>query len=91
MIQLRRVVGVSMLPTYKTGQLVVLSPLVKPRIGSVVIAIQGGKEVLKRVQSIDHNLHFELIGDNLQHSTDSRHYGKVHINKIIGVVIWPKR
>jgi phage repressor protein C with HTH and peptisase S24 domain len=90
MIQLRRVVGDSMLPAYKNGQLVIASYFHKPKVGYVVVAVQNGREVLKRVVAIDSNHMVELIGDNKLHSTDSRHYGKVPIRKVLGVVVWPK-
>lgn len=91
MIQLRRVVGDSMSPTYKQGQIVIVSLLKKPALHSVVIAVQGGREVMKRVVGIDTNLMVDLRGDNTEHSTDSRQLGRVHVRKILGVVIWPKR
>ena len=89
MIYFRRVVGDSMHPAYKDGQLVVVSHFKKPVKGSTVIAVQNGKEVMKRIESIDSNQMVELRGDNTEHSTDSRKYGKIPKRHILGVVIWP--
>ncbi len=32
--------------------------------------------------------HFFLLGDNLNESLDSRHYGPIHLNQISGKVLW---
>lgn len=60
---IRRVVGASMEPTFKAGQLVVASSLLKPKVGRVIIAESDGKEVIKRVISIDDDK-LKLSGDN---------------------------
>lgn len=91
MIQVRRVVGNSMLPAYKNGQYVIVSHFKKPSVGAVVIAVQNGKEVMKRVLSIDKNSMLDVRGDNQDQSTDSRQLGKVPMRKVLGVVVWPKR
>ena len=91
MITPRRVVGNSMYPTYKNGQIIILSPLKKAKVGSVVMAVQNKREVLKRVVKITNNHMVELRGDNAAASTDSRTLGPVTMNAILGVVIWPKK
>ena len=90
MIYIRRVTGNSMLPAYKHRSLVAVSNFRKPVKGSVVIAVQNGREVMKRVESIDVHHMVELRGDNSEHSTDSRHHGKIPMRMILGVVVWPK-
>jgi nickel-type superoxide dismutase maturation protease len=91
MITLRRVVGNSMYPTYKNGQVVVVSPLKKAKVGSVVMAVQNKREVMKRIVKITNDHMVELRGDNAEESTDSRTLGPVTMNAILGVVVWPKR
>lgn len=90
MFKLRRVVGDSMLPTLRPGQLVIATRWVRLSPGSIVIAPLGGREVIKRVKSVKAQ-GIELIGDNLEASTDSRVYGLVDPRSVIGVVIWPRR
>ncbi len=91
MISVRRVTGNSMYPTYKNRQVILVSPLKKAKVGSVVMAVQGKREVLKRIVKITNNHMVELRGDNPAESTDSRTLGPVTMNAILGVVIWPKR
>lgn len=90
MIYIRRVNGNSMLPTYKNRQVVIVSHIKKPYVGCVVVAVQNGKEVMKRIESIDKNKMIELRGDNPDYSTDSRQHGKIPMRMVLGVVIWPK-
>jgi nickel-type superoxide dismutase maturation protease len=85
MLYIRRVVGESMLPTLKPGKLVI-AVRKKPKVGDIVIAKVGDREVIKRVVSITEQ-GFELRGDNALHSTDSRKYGLVDSNSIIAAVV----
>jgi type IV secretory pathway protease TraF len=80
-----------MLPAYKNKQIIIVSPLVTPNVGSVVIAVMGGREVLKRITAIHKNHMYELLGDNQNESTDSRQYGLVPRTSILSVVVWPKK
>ena len=90
MIFLRRVVGNSMYPTLKEGQIVWSSPFKTPKVGDVVIAVQKDREVIKRIESITDDWQVKLLGDNQQSSTDSRQLGSIPKRNIQGVVIWPK-
>ncbi len=84
---LRRVKGPSMLPTYREGAVVMISNLIKPRIGSIVVARLASEEVIKRVRSITEAGKFYLVGDNHAESVDSREYGPVSRSDILGVVL----
>lgn len=84
---LRRVQGPSMLPTYREGAVVVVSNLMRPRVGSVVVANLASEEVIKRVRSVTEAGKFYLVGDNHAQSIDSREYGPVKRSDIIGVVL----
>lgn len=87
MIVVRRVLGHSMEPTLRGGDLVVISTSHEVRPGSIVMARIRGREVIKRVAAIDSE-GYSLRGDNLSSSTDSRDYGFVHSQAILGAMIW---
>lgn len=82
---IRRIRGRSMTPTLEPGQIVVgwRRPL---RSGDIVLARQAGREVVKRIKSIDDNKIY-LVGDNSDESQDSRHYGPVDFSDIIGSIM----
>lgn len=80
---IRRVLGDSMLPTLKEGQIVIAKNK-KYKIGDVVIARLEGREVIKRVQSLSPKL--ILKGDN----KNSAVYDDVSESDIVGTVLWPK-
>lgn len=84
MIYIRRVIGESMVPTLYERD-IVLAVKKRPKQGNIVIAKVGDREVIKRVQSVSPTSLF-LIGDNAAASTDSRSYGKVPIDSLLGVV-----
>jgi type IV secretory pathway protease TraF len=71
-------------PTLSEGA-IVLARRKKPQKGDIVIARAQGREVIKRVAHIS-PAQLYLLGDNSAHSTDSRQYGPVTNNDIIGVV-----
>ncbi len=85
----RRVLGKSMLPTLKPGQLVLAIKDKNPAESDIVIAKLDGREVVKRITAVNNGQYF-LIGDNRQASTDSRHKGPVTNNAMLGRVIWPR-
>lgn len=86
---LRRVVGISMSPKLNSGQLLVATALYR-RVhpGQVVIISHDGKQKVKRVERVTDNEVF-VIGDNLNASTDSRHFGWLPKQSIVGRVVWP--
>lgn len=85
MILVRRVGGSSMKPTLEPGSLVVA--LKRPtKVGDIVIARRGNKDIIKRVKRVDGNSHY-LIGDNSEESTDSRHYGNIAKSDILGTIM----
>lgn len=89
MIILRRVVGESMLPGLRPGQLVVgwrLARLIRP--GMVVIVRHNGLEKIKRVAGVV-PAGLNLRGDNPLASTDSRDFGPVPHGAVIAKVVWP--
>jgi len=92
LVFIRRVVGKSMAPRLSSGRLVLATPLkrrLKP--GQVVILEHHGKEKIKRIERIDPAKgHLFVIGDNLDASSDSRHFGWITQKSVRGRVIWPR-
>ncbi|MEI9914356.1 MAG: S24 family peptidase [Candidatus Saccharibacteria bacterium] len=88
LLVVRRVVGSSMLPTLKPGQIVIG---IRPRIieGRLVIAVHKDKEIVKRLTKIDGNKIY-IIGDNPDQSSDSRNFGWINKNQLLASVIWPR-
>ena len=80
-----------MAPTLKPGQDIISFNWAylgrKPKIGDLVVVKINGKEIVKRVQKIQGDQVF-VQGDNLYLSTDSRHFGKVKMDQIIGKVVY---
>lgn len=88
---LRRIQGSSMLPTYRSGAVILVTSLKKPKVGSVVVAVLASQEVVKRVRSVTEAGKFYLEGDNHAESVDSREYGPVSRSDILGVVLSLRR
>lgn len=85
---LYRVSGDSMLPTYKTGDVLVGARWGRPRNGAVVVA-QFGKPLVKRVIRTEPDGRLWLQGDNSAASTDSREFGAVD-PKVVEAIILAK-
>lgn len=84
---LRRVVGISMTPTLYPGQVVYIRRwFYKPQINDIVMVRHGGLEKIKRVTRIEAGGLY-ITGDNPQASTDSRQFGLVPLQSVLGKVI----
>jgi len=86
MIQIRRVVGPSMMPAFRPGAIVLGLTWLRPKAGSVVVAEHGGLELIKRVSRLGPEGAY-LFGDNAAQSTDSRTYGWFAPASIRSVII----
>jgi len=87
---IRRIVGDSMSPHLRPGQLVLATRMFKQlRSGEVFIFYHQGMEKIKRLEFKEDNKLF-FIGDNLAFSQDSRHFGYVDRRQVLGKVIWPR-
>jgi nickel-type superoxide dismutase maturation protease len=78
---LYRVAGDSMLPTYRPGDTLLGLRWFTPRPGQVVVAVESGRPLVKRIIAIEASA-VTLAGDNPAASTDSRHFGPVHKNQL---------
>ena len=90
MLLVRRVVGTSMQPTLTSGQVVIGSKIIKPRIGSIIIFTHLGREKIKRISAI-RGKDVTVVGDNRQESDDSRSYGPIKTSDVKAVIIWPRQ
>lgn len=91
MLIIRRVEGLSMLPAYAHGKIVVGWRFRRPRVGDVVIARHHKIELIKRVSDLQDGQVY-LLGDNAGASTDSRQFGWLPAASVIAVVIsWRKQ
>lgn len=86
---MRRVVGKSMWPVLAPTQIVFAIPKPHYKEEDVVVIWHNGTEKIKRVRTVQGN-YFELRGDNPSKSTDSRQFGLVERQAIVGKVIWPR-
>ena len=87
-----RVVGTSMEKTLKEGDLITYKKLnpknIDLEIGDIVVASHPktkNKLIIKRIHGIFQNK-FDLRGDNSLSSTDSREFGLIELDLIIGKV-----
>lgn len=79
-----------MQPTLNNNDVVLIEPTDNIAVGDIVLAQHPYKQsvrMLKRVDNIDENGRFSLVGDNPQESTDSRTFGTVSIEYIYGKAV----
>ncbi|MBI3033802.1 S26 family signal peptidase [Candidatus Woesearchaeota archaeon] len=73
-------------PAFRQGERVLLFKTRKVKIGDVIVFSNPGMDCIKRVCAINGDSLF-VEGDNKLHSTDSRDYGAVRKEQVIGKVI----
>ena len=57
--------------------------------GDIIIFFHDGREKIKRIQTLENNKIY-VLGDHKEESTDSRHFGVIDTNQVIGKVWWPR-
>ena len=83
-----RVLDRSMLPTLPPGVEVLVDPRATPRAGDVVVARHPREAliIVKRVHGLSADGRLMLQGDNAAASSDSRAFGPVARDAVLGVV-----
>ena len=83
----------SMEPTVKAGDYVLVNKLAyifgKPSKGDIVV-LKHPKEkdrfLIKRISRVTNSDEYYIVGDNKDYSQDSRHFGSIKKNSIVGKV-----
>ncbi len=79
-----------MIPNLAPGTIVLVNKLSylfrNPSVGDIVVLNKENKSLIKRINKVKNNLYF-VKGDNVEKSTDSRHFGWVEKKEIIGKVL----
>ena len=78
-----------MSPTLADGAAVLIEPRAKLAIGDIVLAkhpYKSSVNILKRITEVDDDGRYTLTGDNASESTDSRTFGSVSGDAVIGRV-----
>ncbi len=82
-----------MVPTLEPGDRLLIAKL-KINIGDLVVIRDSNiveLDLVKRVKNISEEngvIFYEVIGDNLNFSTDSRHFGSISSDHIVGKVVY---
>lgn len=77
-------------PTLKDGEVVLVDRNAGIEVGDIVVAkhpIEQNSELIKRIGRINEQGNYFLVGDNLENSNDSRHFGAVTKEYIKGKVV----
>ena len=82
-----------MFPLLQPGNEILIDPYAykksPPKLNDIVVTKHPQKPeiiIVKRVTAIDGKINYFLTGDNLADSTDSRHWGSVKSQDILGKV-----
>ena len=78
-----------MLPALRPGQLVMAFKSQRMKPGDVVILRHNGIEKVKRIHTLTAEGAY-VLGDNQRESTDSRQFGVIPLEDILGKVVMPR-
>jgi nickel-type superoxide dismutase maturation protease len=84
-----RIEGDSMLPTFKNGDEILVSITKTFSVGDVVYTkhpFKSSLKIIKRISKFEDDGSVFILGDNLADSTDSRTFGAIPKDNIIGKV-----
>ena len=76
-------------PILLSGQLIIGSSLLSKKVNRVVIFNHKNLDKIKLISRIRDDKYF-VLGANLKNSTDSRHFGWINEDQIIGVMVYPR-
>ncbi len=76
-------------PILLSGQLIIGSSLLSKKVNRVVIFNHKNLDKIKLISRIRDGKYF-VLGINLKNSTDSRHFGWINEDQIIGVMVYPR-
>lgn len=86
-----KVSDLSMSPTLKDGDYVLTSQIPYkirgPNVNDIVVIKIDNKYLIKRIARILNNGSYFVLGDNQKASKDSRHFGPIKREQIVGKVI----
>ena len=85
------VTGESMRPVLEPGDRVIAIGLGRPRPGDLVACVDPrdpARVMVKRVAGRHSGGGYVVLGDNSDHSTDSRHFGPIAAKLIIGRLVY---
>jgi nickel-type superoxide dismutase maturation protease len=80
-----------MIPTLRAGDYVIVNKLSylfkKPSRGDIIVFRhpENGRFLIKRIAEVEDSEYF-VLGDNKEFSTDSRHFGAINKNLVVGKV-----
>ncbi len=79
-----------MRPFLKPGDYVFVLKTRRVKPGDVILCYHPltKRKMIKRVKEINADGTLTIIGDNPSRSTDSRHFGPIGVDDIIGKVVW---
>lgn len=87
-LKIFRISGHSMEPTLPVGSYVLIFAWTKHyKVGDIIAFKYENQIVIKRLHSIN-NHNYVVLGDNASDSLDSRQFGQIPFNNIIGKIIW---
>ena len=85
----------SMEPNFKTGDYVLVNKLSytfgNPSKGDVIVLKhpkEKNKFLIKRISVVTNSDEYYVVGDNKSYSQDSRHFGPIKKNLIVGKVLF---
>ncbi len=81
--------------TLNDGDIILVRLTKNVNVGDIILFELLGKKMVKRVKNIERDVEgsilLEVVGDNWGRSLDSRKFGNVHVDAVIGKVLFKLR